>query len=106
MEKDVTVLVWGEFGRTPQINKDAGRDHWPNVNAAVFACGGMKLGQIIGSTDRQAAEVKDRPVHVQEVLATVYHRLGIDAHGLRVRDLTGRPHYLIDLEHKPIGELI
>ena len=57
LDKDVSVVVWGEFGRTPTINNDAGRDHWPRVNSALLACGGMKTGQVIGATDKQAGEV-------------------------------------------------
>ncbi len=106
MDKDVTVIVWGEFGRTPQINKDGGRDHWPQVSCALMACGGMKTGQVIGATDRLGGEPKDRPVHFQEIFATLYRNLGIDPHAERIRDLTGRPHYLVDLEYQPLRELI
>ena len=56
LDKDVSVVVWGEFGRTPTINKDAGRDHWPRVSCALLAGGGMKLGQVIGKTDRWAVK--------------------------------------------------
>jgi hypothetical protein len=105
MLNDVTVVVWGEFGRTPQINKDAGRDHWPAVSCALLAGGGMKTGQVIGSTDRMGAYADDRPVHVQEVVATVYHNLGIDPEATQLVDQTGRPQYL--LEHRqPIRELV
>ena len=58
----MTVVVWGEFGRTPKINKDAGRDHWARVNSALLAGGGMKTGQVIGSTDSAAGEAKDDPM--------------------------------------------
>ena len=78
LDKDVSVVVWGEFGRTPKINKNAGRDHWPAVNFALLAGGGMRTGQVIGSTDKEAAYVKDRPVSFQNVFATLYHNLGID----------------------------
>ena len=78
LDKDVSVVVWGEFGRTPKINKDAGRDHWPPVNFALLAGGGMRTGQVIGSTDKTAAYAKDRPVSFQNVFATLYHNLGID----------------------------
>jgi hypothetical protein len=90
LDKDVTVLVWGEFGRTPKINKDAGRDHWAPVNGALLAGGGMKTGQVIGSTDKDAAYAKDNPIHYHDVLATVYHNLGIDPHAM-VTDVSGRP---------------
>lgn len=105
MLDDVTVVVWGEFGRTPLVNKDAGRDHWPQVNAALVAGGGMKLGQVIGSTDRQGAYADERPVHIQEVFATIYHNLGIDTESVTLEDHTGRPQYLLD-HRKPMPELV
>ena len=106
LDKDVSVVVWGEFGRTPKINKEGGRDHWPQVGCAMLAGGGMKTGQLIGSTDRLADHAKDRPVHFQEVFATMYRNLGIDLTTATVKDLTGRPHYLVDAEMKPIPEVI
>ncbi|WP_339734365.1 DUF1501 domain-containing protein [uncultured Gimesia sp.] len=105
MDKDVTVLVWGEFGRTPKINKNAGRDHWPRVHAALMAGGGMKTGQVIGSTNRLGEEAVDRPVHMQEVFATLYHNLGIDTASTTIEDNNGRPQYLID-QQTPIRELV
>jgi hypothetical protein len=103
--QDVTVVVWGEFGRTPQINKDAGRDHWPAVSCALLAGGGMKVGQVIGSTDRMGAYPEDRPVHVQEVVATIYHNLGIDLETTQLLDQAGRPQYLLE-KREPIRELV
>lgn len=105
LDKDVSVIVWGEFGRTPTINKDAGRDHWPRVSCALLACGGMKTGQVIGATDRLGGEPSERPVHFQEVFATLYQNLGIDVNKAQVRDLSGRPHFLVD-GYQPIQELI
>ena len=105
LDKDVSVIVWGEFGRTPKINERAGRDHWPNVACALLAGGGMRTGQTIGSTDRTASEAVDRPVHFQEVFATLYHNLGIDLGRTTITDLSGRPQYLVD-GHEPIRELI
>jgi uncharacterized protein (DUF1501 family) len=104
LDKDVSVVVWGEFGRTPKINKNAGRDHWPAVNFALLAGGGMRTGQVIGSTDKEAAYVKERPVSFQNVFATLYHNLGIDP-GTAVADRGGRPMSLLD-EHEPIRELV
>jgi hypothetical protein len=101
-----TVLVWGEFGRTPKINPNAGRDHWPEVACAILAGGGLRTGQVIGSTDRQAARPKDRPVTFQEVFATLYHSLGIDVNTATVTDLAGRPQYLVDDGTQPIRELV
>jgi hypothetical protein len=76
LDRDVTVCVIGEFGRTPKINKDAGRDHWPRVNSAILAGGGMRVGRVLGVTDKLADSVIDRPIHYQDVLATLYHNLG------------------------------
>jgi hypothetical protein len=105
LQNDVTVIVWGEFGRTPKINERAGRDHWPNVACALLAGGGMRTGQTIGSTNRLAEEAVDRPVHFQEVFATLYRNLGIDTASTTVTDLTGRPQYLVD-GYQPLPELI
>jgi len=106
MEKDVSVIVWGEFGRTPKINKSAGRDHWPRVSTALLACGGMRTGQVIGATNRLGEHATDRPVHFQEVLATLYHNIGLDVNEATVRDLTGRPQYLVDDGRQPLPELV
>lgn len=105
MLKDVSVVVWGEFGRTPRINPQAGRDHWPQVSCALLAGGGMKTGQVIGSTNRLGEYAKDRPVHVQEVVGTLYRNLGIDPMTTTLRDPTGRPQFLVDMR-EPIPELI
>ncbi len=106
LDKDVSVVVWGEFGRTPKINAQAGRDHWPAVSCGLLFGGGMRTGQVIGSTDRLGGEAKDRPVHFQEVFATLYHRLGIDVNQVTLRDLSGRPQYLVDHAYQPMSELI
>jgi len=106
LDKDVTVVVWGEFGRTPKINKGGGRDHWPRVSSALLACGGMRHGQAIGATNRLGEYAKDRPVHFQEVFATLYHSLGIDPHQLTVDDLQGRPRYLVDNQYAAMPELV
>ncbi|QDV38828.1 DUF1501 domain-containing protein [Tautonia plasticadhaerens] len=105
LEKDVTVVVWGEFGRTPKINKDAGRDHWAKVNSALLAGGGLDVGQVIGSTDKVAGSAVSTPIHYQDVLATVYDRLGIDPHGF-VDDLAGRPIPILPSTARPIRQLI
>jgi uncharacterized protein (DUF1501 family) len=104
LDQDVSVVVWGEFGRTPKINKNAGRDHWPPVNFALLAGGGMRTGLVIGATDKEAAYVKDRPISFQNVFATLYHNLGIDPSSV-VRDRGNRPMALLD-EHEPIRELV
>jgi uncharacterized protein (DUF1501 family) len=105
MLDDVTVVVWGEFGRTPKVNKGAGRDHWPRVSCCLMAGGGMQTGQFIGSTNRLGEYAVDRPVHMQEVIATVYHNLGIDPETTTLADPAGRPQYLIE-KRIPMRELV
>jgi hypothetical protein len=106
MLRDVAVVVWGEFGRTPTINKDAGRDHWPQVSCALLAGGGMKTGQVIGATNRLGENAVERPVEFQEVFATLYTCLGLDVKKVRIFDLQGRPNYLVDDGVSPMRELI
>lgn len=101
---DVTVIVWGEFGRTPKINSGAGRDHWSKVSCAFLAGGGIRSGQAIGTTNRLGEVADQRPVHVQEVIATLYHNLGIDVSSTTIVDPSGRPQYLV--EQPPIAELV
>ncbi len=106
MDRDVSVVVWGEFGRTPKINGKAGRDHWPRVSCAALACGGMNHGQVIGATDKHAGEAVDRPVKFGDVFATLYTALGLDVQTTTVPDLSGRPRYLIDPGAKALPELV
>ena len=95
MADDVSVVAWGEFGRTPRINNNAGRDHWPQLGGGLLAGGGMRTGQVIGATDRLGAVIADRPVHFGDVLATLYRNLGIDPSAVKLEDLSGRPQYLL-----------
>jgi hypothetical protein len=104
MLDDVSIVVWGEFGRTPRINKRAGRDHWPAVSCALLAGGAIKAGQVIGSTTRLGDAAQDRPVRSPEVLATLYHNVGIDASSTFISDLSGRPQRILEAE--PIHELL
>jgi hypothetical protein len=106
LDKDVSVIVWGEFGRTPTINKDAGRDHWPRVSNALLAGGGMRTGQVIGATDRLGGEPSERPVRFGEVFATLYHNLGIDVNKVTMADLSGRPNFLVPDGAQPMRELV
>jgi hypothetical protein len=106
LEQDVSVVVWGEFGRTPTINKDGGRDHWPRVSFSLLAGGGLRHGQVIGATDRLGGEAVERPVQFGEVFATLYHALGIDVNKATVDDFSGRPHYLVENGLQPMRELV
>ncbi len=104
MLDDVTVIAWGEFGRTPQVNKEGGRDHWPQVSCAILAGGGMKTGQVIGSTTRNGGDAKDRPVTFGEIFATLYHNLGLNPETATMMDPTGRPQHLA--EGRAMPELV
>ncbi|MGB0583099.1 MAG: DUF1501 domain-containing protein, partial [Limisphaerales bacterium] len=106
LDKDVAVVVWGEFGRTPRLNKLNSRDHWPGASFALMAGGGMNTGQVIGATDREAAYPTDRPVKFQEVFATLYQCIGINPNTATVPDNQGRPHYLVDAGIQPMRELV
>ncbi len=107
LSDEVTVLVWGEFGRTPKINKKGGRDHWPRVGCAMLAGGGLRTGQIIGATNERAEFAVKRPVHFQEIFATLYHAMGLDIDRATIPDFTGRPRYLVDhTKYQPLPELI
>ena len=106
LDRDVSVVVWGEFGRTPKINKDAGRDHWPQVSCALLAGGGMRTGQVVGETNRLAEYAVKRPVTFGEVFATLYTCLGIDLSATTAIDPTGRPQYLVEPGCEPMRELI
>jgi uncharacterized protein (DUF1501 family) len=106
LSDDCTVIIMGEFGRTPRISAQVGRDHWPQVNCALLAGGGMRTGQVIGATDRIAGEVVSRPVTFGELYATLYHNLGIDSNRATLTDLSGRPQYLVENHAQPLRELV
>lgn len=107
LSDDVSVVVWGEFGRTPLINKKGGRDHWPRVACAMLAGGGLRTGQVIGATNERAEFATQRPVHFQEIFATLYHSLGLDVDRTTIQDYSGRPQYLVEhSQYQPLPELI
>jgi hypothetical protein len=87
------VLALGEFGRTPKMNKDAGRDHWPDVYSLVMAGGGVKRGAVVGSSDSQAAYPVCNPMGPWDISATMYHLLGISP-GTHIYDRQQRPFLL------------
>lgn len=101
-----TIVVWGEFGRTPRIDpKTGGRHHWPAVGPAVIAGGGLRTGVVVGETDRTGDSVRSRPVHYKDVFATLFHTLGIDARTTTLTDPQGRPQFILD-EGEVISEII
>ena len=108
---DVLVVIMGEFGRTPKMNKGLpgrpvpGRDHWGQAMSVVMAGGGLKMGQVVGATNTKGEHPIERPLRPDNVLATIYHVLGINTKGVTFPDHSGRPVHLLD-NGKPIAELI
>ena len=101
---DVVTIMWGEFGRTPKINMNAGRDHWSPVMSALIAGGGLKMGQAVGVSTARGERPKDRPYTASQVLSTVYRAVGIDpAHTFT--NGNGRPMYILD-DREPVTELL
>jgi len=99
------VIAMGEFGRTPKMNVAGGRDHWGRTFSVLLAGGRLKMGCTVGASDEHGAYVSERPLHPQDIAATVYHHLGIDPVNTAIPDRTGRPRYLV--EHgRPVRELI
>jgi uncharacterized protein (DUF1501 family) len=108
LDQDVAVVFWGEMGREPRItpnpNRTPGRGHWPQAGFALMLGGGLQMGQVVGATDGKGANPIGRPYTPQNVLATLYHVLGIDP-GMTLPDHMGRPMYLLD-DRRPIEELL
>lgn len=96
LDRDVAVVVWGEFGRTPRINFAGGRDHWPRAGFALFAGGGFRTGQTIGQTDARGERPVNKAYAPQNVFATLYHTLGIDPDRSTYLHPSGRPLHLLD----------
>jgi uncharacterized protein (DUF1501 family) len=107
LDKQVLVVVVGEFGRTPRLSTNAngtGRDHWPQAYTALVSGGGLKMGQVIGATNSKGEFPTERPYSPQDLLATVYRHLGIDP-AQTFPDFSGRPIRILD-EGRPIRELL
>jgi uncharacterized protein (DUF1501 family) len=103
---DSTLVIWmGEFGRTPRLNRDAGRDHYSRAWSTVLLGGGIKGGQVVGKTDREAASVVDRPISVRDFMATVCNLLGID-YARKIDTPIGRPIQIVDKGGSPIEEVL
>jgi hypothetical protein len=106
LDQDVTVVIWGEFGRQPKIGDVTtdGRGHWPEAGFVLMSGGGLKMGQVVGATDAKGERALGRPFRPANVLATLYHVLGIDP-SLTFTDQLGRPRYILD-DREPIRELL
>jgi hypothetical protein len=100
----VAICMCGEFGRTPRVNKDAGRDHWGQSGFVLLGGGGLKTGLVVGSTTDKGEYPRDRPVTPEDMLATLYHVLGIDTRQVFI-DKSGRPHPILS-KGEPIAELV
>jgi len=105
LDKDVLVVVLGEFGRTPKIEPQGpGRGHWAEAGCAVLFGGGLRMGQVVGETDGRAEHAKSGSINFQNIFATIYHVLGIDP-ATTLADFSGRPQYLLD-DREPISALV
>jgi uncharacterized protein (DUF1501 family) len=101
---DVVTAMWGEFGRTPKINKNAGRDHWPSAMSALISGGGLKMGQAVGASTARGETPKDRPYTASQVLSTIYRAVGIDP-SQTFHNGSGRPMYILN-DRMPVSELL
>jgi uncharacterized protein (DUF1501 family) len=101
---DTVVVMWGEFGRTPRINNNAGRDHWAPVMSALIAGGGMRMGQAIGASTARGERPQDRRYTVPQVLGTLYRAIGIDPSQTFLNG-TGRPIHIVE-DRAPVVELM
>jgi uncharacterized protein (DUF1501 family) len=105
LSEKILLVITGEFGRTPRINGDAGRDHWGPLCTLALAGGGLKMGQVVGESTEKAEVPKTAPVAPKDLMATVFHVLGIDPQQQFV-DQSGRPQFLLPEGARPIAELI
>jgi hypothetical protein len=107
LEEKILVVAVGEFGRTPRVTMNGGnlgRDHWPQAQSALIAGGGLRMGQVVGATNSKAEYPAERPLHPQDLLATIYHHLGIN-HRHEFPDFSGRPIPVLPYG-EPIRELV
>src|SRR5262245_21754645 len=104
LDRDVLLVITGEFGRTPRINGGAGRDHWAPLSTLALAGGGLKMGQVVGESTAKAEVPKTTPISPQDLMATVFHVLGLPQ-DLHYKDPTGRPVPMVN-GGKPIAELV
>ena len=105
LSEEVLVVVLGEFGRTPKVSYPGpGREHWADAGCVLMAGGGLKMGQVIGETDSRAEKSRSGHISFQNIVATLYHVLGINPRAT-LPDFNGRPQYLLD-DPQPVRELV
>lgn len=105
LSEKILLVITGEFGRTPRVNGNAGRDHWGPLCTLALAGGGLRMGQVVGESSAKAEVPKTTPINPKDVMATVFHVLGIDLQ-VQFADQSGRPQYLLPDGASPIAELI
>jgi hypothetical protein len=105
LSEKILLVITGEFGRTPRINGDTGRDHWGPLCTLALAGGGLKMGQAVGESTAKAEVPKSTPIYPKDLMATIFHVLGISQEH-QITDAGGRPQYLLPEGAKPIAELI
>src|SRR5262245_31214046 len=104
LNDNILLVITGEFGRTPKVNRNAGRDHWAPLSTLALAGGGLKMGQVVGESAPKCDMPKSKPIRPQDLMATVFHVLGIDPHTQFVNN-AGRPVYMIE-DGRAIAELV
>jgi hypothetical protein len=104
LSDNILLVITGEFGRTPKINRNAGRDHWAPLSTLALAGGGLKMGQVVGESSPKADVPKANPIRPQDLMATVFHVLGLDPR-TQFTNPSGRPVSMIE-DGRPIGELV
>jgi hypothetical protein len=105
LSEKILLVITGDFGRTPKINEWGGRDHWPGLSTLALAGGGLRMGQVVGTSSEKAEFPLSSPVEPKDLMATLFHVLGIDMQQ-QYADFSGRPQYLLPDHAKPIAELI
>ena len=104
LTEELLLIITGEFGRTPRMNKNAGRDHWAPINPLILAGGGLKMGQTIGASDANGAYPRERPILPEDLMATCFHVFAIEQ-DLQYVHPSGRPISMIHGDGRPIKEL-
>jgi hypothetical protein len=105
LSEKILLVITGEFGRTPRINGDAGRDHWGPLCTLALAGGGLRMGQVVGDSSEKAEVPRTNPINPRDLMATIFHVLGIDQQQQYI-DQSGRPQFLLAEGARPIAELV
>src|SRR5262245_64236755 len=104
LNDNILLVITGEFGRTPRVNRNAGRDHWAPLSTLALAGGGLKMGQVVGDSASKVDVPATTPIRPQDLMATIFHVLGLDPK-LQFMSPSGRPVYMLE-KGQPIAELV